>query len=198
MSCSPFNRFQGCCSIRSREQKKPDVWNPLRGEPKRYSLIGSPCLGKRLGATDSMVSVLRMKLHTTSANRVVAASAAASCFSILMGSHSSSSSRSAIHWPRACWAPIFLASEAPTLSGSSITRTRGSFICSSTLTVMLSGPSTTTTTSRSVQVCKSALCTALRTIWGRFRDGMTALTLGVNCSTFPRKKFRRSASHPGR
>ena len=144
----------------------------------KYSLSGSPGAGSRRGITVSARGVRLIMRVATIGAALVAVAASFSCVSIFVGSHSSSSSSSAVQRPRAFSAPWLRAFGALPCDGSTITRSRGSPTASSAATVSGSGPSTTTTTSRFSWVWASALSTARVASSGRFHVGMTTLTSG--------------------
>jgi len=124
--------------------------------------------------------------------------ASANCFSIFVGSHSSSSSSIAIHSPRAARMPMFLALEMPTLVGFSTTRKRGSSTVARDSRVAASGPSITTTISISLYVCAQILATARRTRMGLFKVQITAETVGIFSIIFRgRSKLGSAIPTPG-
>src|SRR5271170_3252094 len=100
-----------------------------------------------------------VKREDTTGKVASLARAASSCSSILCGSHSSSSSRNAIHLPLAVRTPIFLASDPPTFTARGITRRRGSSMPARSISVSRSSPSITTITSLSVRSSDEARST---------------------------------------
>src|SRR5579871_1314618 len=108
--------------------------------------------------------------------------APASCNSSFSGSHSSSSSRKAIHSPLACPAPRLRAMPGPSDSWFCSTRTLGSTTPSRAARVSGFGPSTTTMTSSSPWVWPSTLASARMRSFGRRVVGMMTETSAMSAS----------------
>jgi len=124
------------------------------------------------------VPVCAVNRHETMGSAQAELAARAIWLSILTGSHSSSSSRKAIHSPRAIATPALRALAPPEGCGSVTARRRTSLMFERADSVSVSGPSTTTTTSIFEYVWFNAVRTARTTSSARPRVGITALTNG--------------------
>ena len=154
--------------------------------PRRRTIATEQVVARRFcrgGQTprpaDSCVPLRAMKRQVTIGKRRELCLAAVICRTSLSANHRSSSSRSAIHSPRADRMPRLRAAALPSRAPGKVILSRLSSILSSAATASRSSPSGTTMTSRRAFFCNSAERTASVTIRALRKVGITTEISGA-------------------